>query len=489
MTHRPALVAASALLVTASVTAQWRQATPANAPSPRLEPAMAHHLSGGYTLLFGGADLAGFPPTNYDDTWVWDGVDWAQLSPATTPPARYFAGIAHDVFRDRTVLYGGLSASLIGGNHRNDTWEWDGANWSQVNTTNTPGSLIGSNNGIGEVSMAFDVIGQRVVLFGGELFQGIVPMPAETLEYDGADWSLTTPTVSPERRSQASLCTATSLGGVLLFGGTNFNNPPGPNGEIVFNDTWVYSAVTDTWTDITPATGPLPPARAGASMLYDEATGVYVMHGGYDSTLTGTTPLSDTWIFDGTSWTDVTGAFGSPTAPRVRFATAEGPGDCHVSFGGGAAFFGPFTDETWIQGCAAVASTYGAGCPGGSGVPALAAANVPVLGSTLQLDASNLDPAAAVAFVSFGFSDSTSALGALPVNLAQFGLGASCDLWQSAQFTLLFGVSGGTGTYSFPVPALASFIGFDVFFQAASLDAAATGGIAVSNAVAATFGY
>ncbi|MCR9248271.1 MAG: hypothetical protein NXI31_24855 [bacterium] len=475
------------LALASAATAQWVQANPANQPSARMEPQMALHQSGDYTLLFGGADVGGFPPTTFGDTWAWDGTDWSQLSPAVSPPGRYFGGMVYDQLRDRTVLYGGLVATFFGANYLDDTWEWDGANWSQVTTTNTPGGLVG-NPGLGEVSMAYDVIGGATVLFGGELFQGIVPMPAVTLEYDGTNWTQTAPAVSPPRRSQASMCSAPLLGGVLLFGGTNFNNPPGPNGEIVWNDLWVYSAQNDTWTQLNP-TGPLPPARAGASLRFDAAAQVYVMHGGYDSTPTGTTPLSDTWIFDGTSWTDVTATYGAPTAPRVRFATADAPGGCDVYFGGGSAFFGPFTDETWIQGCSAESSTYGAGCPGSNGTPALAPSNEPVLGTNFALDASNLDPAATLAFMSIGFSNTTSSLGPLPAALAPFGLGATCDLWTSADATQLFAVSGGTGTYQFGVPTGAGFLGFEVFFQAASIDAGATGGIAVSNGVGGTFGY
>ena len=91
--------------------------------------------------------------------------------------------------------------------------------------------------------------------------------------------------------------------------------------------------------------------------------------------------------------------------------------------------------------------------------------------------------------MSFGFSDTTSTLGSLPFPLSGFGLGASCNLLQSADFTVLFGVSGGSGTYSFPMPASGGFAGLQLFFQAASIDGAATGGIAVSNGVSGTLGY
>lgn len=476
-------------LAAASAHAQWNQAAPANAPSPRLETQMAYDAGNGVTVLFGGADTSGFPPMSFADTWTWDGTDWTALTPAASPPGRYFGSMAYDQQRQVTVLYGGLSPTFFGANYLDDTWEWDGTNWTQVTTANSPGSYLG-NPGVGEICMAYDLVGQRTVLFGGELFQGIVPAPAVTFEYDGTDWTQINTGTQPERRSQASLCTAPTLGGVLLFGGTNFNNPPGPNGEIVWNDTWVYSSTTSTWTQIVP-NGPVPPARAGASLEFDPNTGLYVMHGGYDSTMTGLTALSDTWVFDGatSTWTDVTAAFGSPTAPLLRFETALGPGGCTVLFGGSTAVFGTLNNNTWIQGCVASAAVYGTGCSGSNGVPTLTASTLPVLGGSFDVAATNFEATGSVGFMGIGTSDTVSPLGPLPLGLAPFGLAASCQLLTSADDTALISLSAGAGTFSVPIPSSGSLLGFEAFFQGASFDAAATGGVAVSNGIAATVGY
>jgi len=450
---------------------------------------MAFDAGNNLTVLFGGADVAGFPPTAFADTWTWDGVDWTQASPATSPPGRYFGGMAYDIARSKVVMYGGLSPTFFGANYLDDTWEWDGTNWTQITTANTPGSIFG-NPGVGEVSMAYDLIGQKIVMFGGDLFQGIVPAPAVTLIYDGTDWSQDAAGTQPPRRSQASMCSAPILGGVLLFGGTNFNNPPGPSGEITWNDTWVYSTTTSSWREIVP-TGPLPPPRAGASLEFDPNSGLIVMHGGYADSPTGALPLSDTWLFDGQSgtWTDVTAAFGSPTPPLVRFETAEGPGGCTVLFGGASGFFGAANNNTWVQGCLATAAAYGTGCAGSNGTPTLAAANVPTLGGTFTINATNFETSGSLGFMAIGLSDSSSPLGPLPLNLQPFGFGAGCNLLTSADNTALLSLSGGTGSFPVPIPASGVLIGLDGFFQAFSIDPAATGGIAASNGVTCTVGY
>jgi hypothetical protein len=53
-----------------------------------------------------------------------------------------------------------------------------------------------------------------------------------------------------------------------------------------------------TWTQQHPATS--PPARYGASMSYDQATGDAVLFGGVGSS---GSYLGDTWTWNGTTWT------------------------------------------------------------------------------------------------------------------------------------------------------------------------------------------
>lgn len=466
--------------------AQWSQANPGTSPAGRNAPMMALDATGN-TVMFGGVDLSLFPPTNYAETWRWNGSNWTLLAPTTSPTARYFAGMCFDAARGRTVMYGGQSSSLISNTYRNETWEWDGTNWFPVTTTNTPGAIVGNSNGISQVSMAYDPLGQRTVLFGGELFQGIVPMPNFTLEYDGVNWVRTLPATRPSARAQASMCSAPSLGGVLLFGGTNFNNPPGPNGEIEWNDVWVYSSTTDTWLRLQPQ-GVLPQARAGASLFYDPSIGRYVMHGGVVSTATGSITLNDTWWFDGTSWVDVSTVVGAPTSPRTRFRVADAPNGLQVLFGGSPTFSGAPYADTWRWGGLAQASAYGTGCIGTAGVPSLGASGRPVVGSTYTLVGSNLAIASSFAFLAAGFSDTSSALGALPLSLQPFGLGPNCALLQSADSTLLVAVTAGACSVPLSLPAVPGLNGLKVFHQLGSLDAGALGGIAVSNGLRSVLG-
>ena len=134
-------------------------------------------------------------------------------------------------------------------------------------------------------------------------------------------------------------------------------------------------------------------------------------------------------------------------------------------------------------GTLAEATAFGAGCTGIAGTPDLAAANTPELGETLLLDATNLDPSVSLSIMILGLTST-----APPVNLQPFGFGAGCELLVSPDVLLTFPVASGTGTYSFAIPPVNVFLGFELYFQCGSLDTVAPGGIAVTNGIAATVG-
>lgn len=89
--------------------------------------------------------------------WSWDGTAWTELTPPTLPPGRLDPQMEWDLARQKLVLHGGavsgaLSPSL------SDTWEWDGATWTQT-ATNGPG--------VSATELVYDLPRARMVLFGG----------------------------------------------------------------------------------------------------------------------------------------------------------------------------------------------------------------------------------------------------------------------------------------------------------------------------------
>jgi hypothetical protein len=110
-------------------------------------------------VLFGGWAPNGIV---YGDTWTYNGLDWVQHQPATSPQARSDNAIAFDPILKRVVLFGGLAGSCedCGEGRLNDTWLWDGINWSQVQTQASPSPTS-------EPSFTYDGTTKGMLLFGG----------------------------------------------------------------------------------------------------------------------------------------------------------------------------------------------------------------------------------------------------------------------------------------------------------------------------------
>jgi hypothetical protein len=225
---------------------------------------------GASVLLFGGYG-APAPGGSYgyrNDTWIWDGTDWTLKQPAHKPSTRYSPAMG--TLNGKVVLFGGWGGSAYG-----DTWEWDGNDWNVKSPAHVPSARDGA-------AMA-NVGGERLVMFGAG---------TETWEWDGTDWKLLAPATVPSDRKY--LKAATLHGGVIMFGGATSNT----SSATYYSDTWRWNG-TD-WTQVLPA-GP-PGSRR--SFALGPLGGSVLMFGG----LTPGSTLDDTWEFGGTTWTSRTGA-------------------------------------------------------------------------------------------------------------------------------------------------------------------------------------
>ena len=62
-----------------------------NAPSERYGHALSYDSGRGVTVLFGGRDDDG---NRFNDTWEWNGASWTQRNPAESPLERELHALA-----------------------------------------------------------------------------------------------------------------------------------------------------------------------------------------------------------------------------------------------------------------------------------------------------------------------------------------------------------------------------------------------------------
>ena len=149
------------------LTRRWRptqgiraQDHPAHAPHGRSFHAMAYDSNHSKTIVFGGK--SGTTTTNsaeYNDTWTFDGNDWTQVNTPNAPQARIYTGAAFNPIRDRMIIFGGTNISADGKTTTNftDTWEFDGTTWTQLSAT---GPVVL------KPILVYDTANNRVIMIG-----------------------------------------------------------------------------------------------------------------------------------------------------------------------------------------------------------------------------------------------------------------------------------------------------------------------------------
>ncbi len=196
----------------------WTQMSPANKPPARSHHAMVYDSGRAQMVMFGGSIGTDSCPPCLNDTWTWDGSNWIQRSPVNMPPPRKNHAMAFDGDHGQVVLFGGDGSSIF----FSDTWVWDEGNWTQEMGVTSPGSG-------GSGAMAYDGAHKQVVLFDGS--------PNHTWVWDGAAWMQETPQTSPPPRNvNNAVAYDAEHDQIVLFGGccVDFMNTP-------YGDTWTWN--------------------------------------------------------------------------------------------------------------------------------------------------------------------------------------------------------------------------------------------------------
>jgi len=220
------------------------------------------------------------------------------------------------------VLFGGFDSTA----DLSDTWLFNGSSWSPAST--------GPSD---RESASMATLGNQVVLFGGILYASNAVL-GDTWLFDGSVWTRPTIAHPPPARFGASMATIGSH--VVMFGGLPCHM--GCDAGAPLGDTWLFDG--STWSEAPSSAGGLNPPRAFAAtatlgsqvIVFGGTAGLSYPHdSGPD--------LSDTWAFDGTTWSNLNIAAAPPARAAASMAAV---GSELVLFGGHllTSFYG----DTWI---------------------------------------------------------------------------------------------------------------------------------------------
>ena len=148
----------------------WKQVLTAHSPSERYGHALAYDSIRGKTVLFGGHDNT---TGRLNDTWEYNGSDWTQIVIGNPPAPRFWHSMSFAPALGKVVMFGGdyIVPGALGPN--NETWLYDGTTWQQLTTATAP-----SPRSLAPV--AWDAAQTSLVLFGGSVEVGAVQSLGDT---------------------------------------------------------------------------------------------------------------------------------------------------------------------------------------------------------------------------------------------------------------------------------------------------------------------
>ena len=329
----------------------WTHVTPAALPPCVNEGAMTWDPADQVVLYTGGVCSTS---SGADESYEWDGTTWNKVTVILTANRLFGAGLAYDAARKNGVMFGGTGVDSV---VNADTWIFSGSNWTTYNDSSRPDprSLF---------AFTTDPVHQTIWMFGGtdgliahtDLWQYqngvwqsvptadgpascLTPLGAwdsnrntmvvscgegTTYEWDGTTWkTFTSLKTTPPFHEFANMVYDPALKKTVLFGGYD--------GANYLDQTWLWDGTSWTRQSRNPA-----PARTLEAMWYDPTLQKVVIYGGIGriTSQDRITRFDDMWTFDGSGWTELKPASGTP-GERYGAQVYADPATNHVLLFGG----------------------------------------------------------------------------------------------------------------------------------------------------------
>jgi hypothetical protein len=307
---------------------EWVEVTPASGPAPtaRTLAAAVYDPVAHAMVVFGGQDDA----TRTNDVWSFDLTThaWTDVTPisGSAPAGRITPSAVYDPDHHQLLTFSGQGN---GGVFLNDTWGFDLASYAW--TEYTPAAPMPTTRY--GVASCYDTVANTQVTFAGFTFQGRYD---DTWRFDpDADaWTDVTPvSTSPLERCLHAACFDAAGYRMIMYGGQNAG---------ALGDVWAFDLALETWTEITPASGPDP--RWFSTFEYDAQNHRVTMFAG-NRGLLGLS--NEVWLLDlaDDQWVSVSPAGTPPVARDGAAAVYVESEDRFVVFGGNSS--GGKLNDVW----------------------------------------------------------------------------------------------------------------------------------------------
>lgn len=263
---------------------EWQQISPTQTP-PNSPIAITRDSCRDVGVLW----TSNCGPNPMAGTWEFNNMDmWQQVMPVGRPDACEPGYVAFDPCRCMTVQWGGVGSGDC------PPYEYDGMSW-------TPGSCAG----VPQNRDAHRMVGVpnrcTIFMFGGRRFAGGGVQVNDAYEFDGSSWTLHFPAVRPPARQDHAMAYDPTRDVVVVFGGWD--------GSTRLGDTWEFDFATLTWSQVSLTPPNAPSARHFSTMAFFPEENAIFLFGGNDGAV-----RNDTWMYDGTTWTQLSLPSSPPTA-------------------------------------------------------------------------------------------------------------------------------------------------------------------------------
>jgi hypothetical protein len=241
------------------------------------------------------------------DLWAFANGSWSHLNvnPKSGPRAAVGTSLTYDAHDGYVLLFGGnygFSATY----DLRQTWTYVRGSWTQLSITSGahwPSARDSS-------AMAYDARMHSVILYGGELFNQT--QLNDTWKFSNGSWSRLAHAAGPPPRVRYAVTYDTSDGAIVVFGGSIYGT------SRLLNETWTFSV--GRWMNLTLTAGTAPSARAWSLMTDMPRMRGAILFGGTDYQWPNPTRPTDTWLFSGGAWRNLSTLSRGPPNPTDAFA-------------------------------------------------------------------------------------------------------------------------------------------------------------------------